>query len=310
MTEFDLELPRLRSEYQRLNRSFDRSFAFRFGGGGGFCAEMLGLVKTMMSCLHGRVRLCMSRGGHPTGTGIVNGFTDYFDPMFPEVRAGIFNALNSPVLRGSGRLPIVRTAVSRVLHVVTGVDRFMMDDLGALPGHLVVPELEIDAEYWDACAMLARLVWVYQPEVAEDIAKMVSDWAIPESYVSVHVRRGDKSRESPYVAADTYSTAIQSARPLGCAVVVASDDGSAMIELAELLPSRYRIIPISVATDRGYRQEEFNRLAATERFRRLKRLLAELEVLGAADVFVGSSGSNVTHLIEVIRAGQGVVQVS
>jgi hypothetical protein len=56
-------------------------------------------------------------------------------------------------------------------------------------------------------------------------------------------------------------------------------------------------------------QKRFNHLDATERFREVKRFLAELEVLRRGDVFVGSAGSNVTYLIEMMRAGKGVLQV-
>ena len=106
MTGTDPALARLRGDYRRLNQSFDSSLAFRFGRGGGFCAEMLCLIKSMMYCLDRRYCLCMSQGGRPAGIGIVNGFTDYFEPLFPDVDAGIFNALNVQTVRGSGRLPV------------------------------------------------------------------------------------------------------------------------------------------------------------------------------------------------------------
>jgi len=309
LKEPDPELIRLRSDYRRLNESFERSFAFRFGRGVGFSAEMLGVVKCMMSCLKGRTRLCMSQGGRPAGVGIVNGITDYFEPVFPVVDAGRWNALNIATIRGSGRLPFVRRGVSRLLRAATGADHFMMDDLGALPARLVVPELGIDVDYWDACALLVRLVWDYRPEVKEEVARVLSGCDVPHSYVSVHVRRGDKSVESPYVPLDRYATAIESARPEGCAIAVASDDARAASELARLLPSRFPVVVCSVANSRGYIQGEFNRLPAADRFRQVNRFLAELELLRGGDLFVGSAGSNVTYLIEMMRAGRGVLQV-
>jgi len=309
LTESDVALFRLRNDYRCLNESFKTSFAFRFGRGAGFCAEMLGLIKSMMHCLHGRVRLCMSQGGRPVGINIAGGFTDYFEALFPEIDAGLFNALNVQAVRGSGRFPIVRRGVSALLHATTGAERFMMDDPGALPARLVVPELGIDSDYWDACAILARMAWAYRPQVGNEVAGIISGWAIPKSYVSVHVRRGDKNRESPYANSDGYVSAIKQARPEGGDVVIASDDGKALSELAGLLPARYRVIPCSANDARGHRQEEFNRLPAAERFSRLKRFLAELEILRGGELFIGSAGSNVTYLIEMMRAGRGVVQL-
>jgi len=306
VTQPEPALVQLRSDYRRLNASFETSFAFRFGRGGGFCAEMLGLVKSMMCCLHRKSRLCLSRGGRPTGIGVVNGFADYFEPLFPEIDAGILNALNLQAVRGSGRFPIARRGVSRLLRAATGVDLFMMDDLGALPARLVVPELGIDAEYLDACALLIGLIWVYPPEVEQEIIRTRADWDVPASYISVHVRRGDKISESPYVALDRYVTAIERARPEGCAVVVASDDASAADELARLLPPRFQVVSCSAPSGRGFSRSGFNQLPAPERYRQVKRFLAELEVLRHGDLFVGAASSNVTYLIEMMRAGRGV----
>lgn len=310
MNQPDAALLLQRRDFQRLNASFEASLAFRFGRGGGFCAEMLCLIKSMMFCLDRRVRLCMSLGGRPSGIGIANGFTDYFDPVFPEVDAGVFNALNLQTVRGSGRFPIARRGVSRLLHAVTGSDYFMMDDLGALPARLVVPELGIAAEYADACALLVRLMWVYRPEVGQEVMHVVSRLDVPASYLSVHVRRGDKSRESPHVPLDRYVTAIHAARPQGGVVAIASDDADAANELATLLPSRYQVIRCSAVDGRGFRRDEFNRLPAAERFRQVKRFLAELEVLRGGDLFVGSAGSNVTYFIEMMKAGRGVLRVA
>jgi len=50
-------------------------------------------------------------------------------------------------------------------------------------------------------------------------------------------------------------------------------------------------------------------LPAADRFRQVNRFLAELELLRGGDLFVGSAGSNVTYLIEMMRAGRGVLQV-
>jgi hypothetical protein len=305
----DATILRLRDAYRRLNASFGPSFAFRFGRGRGFCAEMLGLVKTMMICLHLRSRLCLSKGGRARGVGVVNGFGDYFLPIFPEADAGVFNVLNAPAVRGSSRFPVARRGVSRMLRAVTGVDRFMMDDLGALPSRLVVPELGLDAQYWDACALLVDLLWIYQPDVGNEILDEISRWDVPREYVSVHVRRGDKNLEGPYAALDGYVEAIDRAWRNGCTVVIASDDAGAATELARRLPDRFRVVSCSAQDSSGYDQRRFNRLSATERYHRTKRFLAELEVLRRGELFVGSAGSNVTNLIEMMRAGRGVLQV-
>jgi hypothetical protein len=296
----------MRTDYRRLNASFDTSLAFRFGRGGGFCAEMLRLVKSMMICLNGRTRLCMSQGGRPAGIGIVHGFTDYFEPLFPEVNAGIFNALNIQTVRGSGQFPFLRRGVSHLLHAVMRCDYFMMDELDPLPGRLVVPEFGIDAEYLEACALLVGLVWVYRPEVEQEVTRTRAGWDLPAHYISVHVRRGDKISESPYVALDQYVTAIERARPEVCAVVVASDDASATDELARLLPTRFQVVSCSAPSGRGFSRSGFNQLPPPERYRQVKRFLAELEVLRRGDLFVGAASSNVTYLIEMMRAGQGV----
>ncbi len=299
----------LRGGYQKLNESFSRSFAFRCGRGVGFCAEIGGLIKCMMRCLHGRIRLCASHGGRPTGIATARGLTDYFVPLFPEVEIGILNLLNRPTYPGAGRFRWARQAASRVLHTTTGIDLFMMDDLGPLPDGFTIPELGIDLRYWDACAYLSRLLWTYRPEIRDDVFATVSRLGLPDSYVSVHLRRGDKKTESPYASVEAYAAALIRARPGGCVLAVASDDGDAIRRLASCLPAVFEVISCSDPNAKGYVQGDFNSLSATVRFALVKRFLAEFEALRGGEVFVGSATSNVTYLVQMMRAGQRVLRI-
>jgi len=303
------DLARLRESYRRLNDSFPATFAFRFGRGAGFAAEMLGLLKGAMSCLHQRIRFALAEGGRSMGVAAFAGFHDYFEPIFPVERLGNINALNVSAMRGFGRFPPLRRGASALLRRQSGLDLFMMDDLALPPHRLVVPELAIDLDYWEACALLARMALVYRADVAEWVAGAVSEWTLPPSYIAVHLRRGDKVSEIPYANIDAYVRAIDGLRGGETAVAVASDDARAIDELRRRLEPRFEVLPCSDTEGRGFDRRRFNALPPEARFAATRRFLAELEMLRGGTSFVGQEGSNVSFLLAMMRAGQGVHRV-
>ena len=67
-----------------------------------------------------------------------------------------------------------------------------------------IPALEIDGSILDATRMLIGIIVRYQQSVAEQISDVIASLDLPDEYVGLHIRGGDKTREAKVFSADEY----------------------------------------------------------------------------------------------------------
>jgi hypothetical protein len=105
-----------------------------------------------------------------------------------------------------------------------------------------------------------------------------------------------------------YAAAVRDCRFDGLPVVVASDDARVVPELSSLLPGR-EILSLADRQSRGYVHAEFKKMPAGTRRQNTLRYFAQLEAMRDAKLFIGSESTNVAWLVNVFRAGEGMVWV-
>lgn len=307
--EAPLDLKQLRARYVELNKSFARQRIHQFGRGGGFCAEVIGLLKSMLTCLASETQLVV--GTHPKGRGfsLGEGWGDYFMNLFPTKRTRISDLLNRHVYPANSYIP---DRVSRMAHAATRrllrADLLQFDPL-RLPERLTVRELGVDLGWWDACKLCIDLMWEMRPEVAEAVARTRLGFRIEQPYIGLHVRRGDKRSESSYVPLEAYVRKIVEIANPPRTVVIASDDAAESERLAALMERSFDVRSLASASDRGYDQARFNALPARQRWERTVRFIAELEILRDAEVLLVTTSSNVGAFLQYARAGRGIINV-
>jgi hypothetical protein len=163
---------------------------------------------------------------------------------------------------------------------------------------------------------LARRIWRLRPNTRYRIDAMLVDAGVAAglSYIGVHVRRGDKGKEVPFVPLSTYATAINAIAPAAdTPIFLASDDASVASLLAVLLPARVILTltaSASPAIAGGHDQLKHNKGALKRNRARVEALLAEIDALSAADAFVGSFSSNLGRLVHVLRRANANTTIS
>ena len=92
-----------RESYRKLNESFRQRYLHRFGRGVGFSAEFIHVLKAVAKCLDRKIQFCLQSNARPQGFAVERGWTDYFEPLFPEITvpriAAGFNRVNFPLGR-------------------------------------------------------------------------------------------------------------------------------------------------------------------------------------------------------------------
>ncbi len=303
------DLAGLRDRYVSLNASFARSRIHQFARGGGFCAETIGLLKSMLSCLSSDTQLIV--GTHPEGRGfgLGQGWGDYFVNLFPTRRSRILDLANRHVYPANTYIP---KPLARLAHAVTrrafGAELLQFDP-AVLPDRLVRRELGVDLDWWEACRFCLDLMWQMRPEVADAVASIRSGFAIKQPYIGIHLRRGDKSQEAGYVPLESYLARIGAIANPPTTVVIASDDAKESHRLASMLDRSFDVVSMARSQEAGYDQVSFNSLPAPERREKTIRFLTELETLRDAGVLLVSTSSNVGCLLQYLRTNQGIIDL-
>ena len=181
----------------------------------------------------------------------------------------------------------------------------MFDRWQELPGSLWLADLGCEVAFPAACQWLLDVTWDLSDDVRTEVDRIKAGFDLPESYLAVHVRRGDKKTESPYVPISQFVSAIQPLIALSSTVVVATDDARAVAELAAELGSGWQVTSMADGSQ-GYDQAEFNRRTVKARFAAAVRFMAEVEAMREAQHFVGAASTNVACLVQYFRAFQNV----
>ncbi len=295
-----------RERYAELNRSFTQSRIQTFGGGRGFCADVVGLLKAMIECLAHRRRLVVATDPRGRGFSLGFGWADYFEDIFPTSRSRLLVHLNRHRLPAHSRMPkiILDPLLASIRSIGGGLMAF---DALELPEELVVPELGIDLAWWEASELCLSMIWRFREDVDAQVRHHRAVLDLPEEYLALHVRRGDKITETEYVPLERYVETIE--RFPYRHVLVASDDSGIVAKLRGLLGRGFIVIPAGSPNSRGYDQRSFDAQLPESRWRSTVQFLCEFEAIRRATQVIVSTSSNVGCLIQYARGGRGVTDL-
>lgn len=162
-----------------------------------------------------------------------------------------------------------------------------------------------------------RRIWRYTNETQKRIDRLNEELNLPEKYIAVQIRRGDKvagnRKESVEMTGrDFAQEALKHVSPGGPTVIIAcSDDRSAAEELGNAVGRRAEVrwrkrqdVPENLRN--GHWQADYNALSAKQRVAMTHEFLADVEVLRKATLCVCTFSSNVGRLVALLRDGPTV----
>ncbi len=141
-----------------------------------------------------------------------------------------------------------------------------------------------------ALHLIHNRIWVFNPHMKHYIDQSLVKLQLPDRYVGIHIRRGDKDIEAELEHEIAYMELL--ARKSDCKdVYVMTDDSEVLPSLQQHFPE-YRFYSMS-PTMSGYINADFHALSAADRGRLIRSLLCENEILRRSEVFVGTFSSNI-----------------
>jgi Alpha-(1,6)-fucosyltransferase N- and catalytic domains len=289
----------------------EKTLVYSFGcnPNAGFNADCLGLLAKLMACLQLGIGLRLCKITLPQGFVTQNGWTDYFEPFCDEATGPLLDRINRHHFPYGKKFPVTKYLARYWLKSFCRprADYFMFDDLGKTE-ILGPPIFEPNEDYLLARRDLIRILWTYSPETREEVEAIKQEVRVPKDYLAINVRRGDKIIEHAYVGNDCYAGRINSLALGIRSIFIATDDGRVIPEISQVMPD-YEFISLAERNSKGYVHSDFKSLPSAERRRRILRLLAELELMRDANLFIGSKTTNVSWMANAHRGGEGVIWV-
>lgn len=285
------------SEYTRLNESFGRICTFRIGKGAGFFSEYNNMILAMAYCLIHHI--CFQITSEKANFNQQKGWTGFFLPFCKEIKddgkhyltENWKSALKNIVFRQhwesfSSLFPYLWPWKTQMrTQDVFGKCR----DRNLENRTYEIPSIGFRGSLLQLCTQLVGMTWNYNEMTQKRIDTLITSLDLPDEYVAIHVRRGDKSVEIQHTPIQRYMEKLDGQfRNL----FVASDDYSVIEEVRKLYPDRH-IWTLCTPNERGYDQSKSDKETLEEKERNMITLFATMEVLNKATRFVGTYSSNI-----------------
>jgi hypothetical protein len=278
-------------EYRKINDSFERTFVFHLGVDSGFFSEFNNMVLAILYCLTNKIRFVLYSGD--ANFKINRGWDDFFMPFCDETRAVVHRKLNR-------RYPSRHVSLTRRLAVtafkrIHGIDYLTHD----LWNSFRSPDFAAqsfsfsnhrDLDLRGAAQILISMLWKYNPETRCAIETLKNSVPLPEEYLGLHVRSGDKHVEALPLNIPSYMRKAMSISSLRNIFLLT--DNWIIYEEAKRNYPGYTFSTLCLPSDRGYVHREFVKSGKDEREVKLLRLFASIDILASARYFVGTFSAN------------------
>ena len=275
--------------YKQLNESYKRKLIHHFGTGNGFYSELNSLLFSTLFCLQNKLRLELFSKDAAFAFG--NGWTEYFKPFCPEFKNDYIGKRISRDYINNHR----DKHICYLYKIFTRND--ILNDIywycrsGWFEhSHFHIPELGIDGDIHQAMKVIIPIVYRFNDKYTATIAKFIKDLNLPDEYISLHVRAGDKVTERKLITPQDY---LEKAKlHSNCHnFFVATDDYRIFEQLRDNNPE-YTFYTSTSPEDKGNNTELFFESSQENIRRNLVEMFSSVEIFLKSQIFIGTYSSN------------------
>lgn len=283
------------SKYQKLNNSFEQDeLIFHVGSDAGFYSEFNNMVLAIAYCLKYRIKFLLY--SEDANFGYKEGWTDFFVPFCDEVTSKFHRKHNLRYVdpfflsRGFNRIKVLLYRLSH-RHTYLTSDlfyRFRTVDFQRM--FFSIPELGIDGNLRDISRYIIEMIYQFNENTELEIKNLIKSIELPDKYIGLHIRGGDKFVEHELEACATYMTKAEQLSSLREAYVL-TDDYTVIQTLRRDYPY-WHFYTLTDPSEKGYFHQSFLKQTADDRRKKLIKLFASMELLRSSELFVGTLSSN------------------
>lgn len=279
--------------YQKLNSSFRKKLVFRIGMEAGFFSEYNNMVLAMLYCLINRIQFVLYSDN--ANFGFDKGWTDYFLPFCEEATADFHKRYNHRYpgyhFSRTNRLKMWFYKKLYKFDYFTHELWYAIREEGYFESRQYhIPELGVDGSLHDACMTLVKMTWRYNNQTKSLIDNLSYPLNLTDSYLSFHIRQGDKSTEQELIAPDVYIQKAKSLSDIETAFILTDD-----YDIIDYIQTKYptwSIYTLCEKSEHGYYHSNFQQMGKDAIKNAHIKLFASIEICSRSTLFIGTFSSN------------------
>jgi hypothetical protein len=251
------------------------------------------MVLALLYCLKNKIRFSISSNG--ANFSLEKGWNDFFQPFCSENQEEFninYNVRPYQVIQNRKF-----SFLTRYYKFTRGITYLTQDiwDCHRVNGFsrelIHCPELGFDTvTVLEAAKVVVANTWKYNAECLAKIEAIKKSVLLPQEYVSIHVRSGDKFLENILYNTEQYMTVLQKNTDIR-EVFVLTDDYT-ILEVLKSQYSQWNFHTLCGLSERGYYHSEFIKQSKDYRFNQHLKLFASMDLCASSVLFIGTYSSN------------------
>ena len=153
-----------------------------------------------------------------------------------------------------------------------------------------IPSLKFSGTLKDCFKFCVDKIYKFNKVTEVEIQNNINAINLPNEYIGVHIRQGDKETEANIFEVSDYLNKLKELSKCKNLFVL-TDDYRAILELNKLEPS-YTIYSFCQSHEQGYVHSDFVNMKNSNKRAAMLRLFASMEILKRGECFVGTYSSN------------------
>lgn len=281
-------------KYNEINNSFKNKCIFKVGESQGVFSEINNMIYAMLYCLENKIQFVLTSTN--ANFAPEKGWEEFFLPFCKQdankFHAKKYNVRFKEQLRKSLRRRF-KVFVYKIFHrTKLTQDIFNKVYPEYADKYVNIPELNWHGRTYEIIKPLAELVWRFNPETRSEINEIIKNFNLPEKYVAIQMRRGDKVTiyNGITASADKYMTELKKITDIRDILLLCDeyDDVKYLVDNYK----DYNFYTICQPNEHGYSNEDFQKQDWSKKRKRTVELFATIDAMLKAKLFLGTEIAN------------------
>ena len=297
----DNEFLELKKSYEIQQKKYKDSFLFHVGVGAGFYSEVGGMLEAMMYSYYRQFRFVLyADDANFTNN---NGWTALFEEFCEMNHSKLNIHANNRGFQG-GKIKVTLQNIMNIVLKVTSGCRYTTRDWWLILIGAKFKETVIDWDIFDIhgtvrneYAKLSKLAIRCNTYTWNKMVETVNNLKLPSSYISVHLRGGDKIMEiEELISVETCISVVEQTCKNITNIFVFTDDYGNVEELYKKRPN-WNIYTLTKPEEKGYYNHRFNECSWSYKRDNLIKLFTIVEICIGSQIHYGDEFSCVNNFI-------------
>lgn len=289
-------------KYKEVNNSFKDKCIFKIGESQGFFSELNNMIFTILYCLENKMQFILTSVN--ANFAPKNGWEEFFLPFCEQNYDKIHTKGHNVRLKGDIQKSIRRKFIVFWYKLFKNTkltqDIFNKVSPDYYNRYINIPELNLKGQTYDIAKPIAEMVWRFNLKTKTEIDKIMKDLNLPDKYIGMQLRRGDKKTIEQRLEAnpDEFMKKLPKLSNIKD-ILILCDDYNDLKYLQDNYPD-YKFYSICKETDHGYVNTDFQNLSWEKRYKKTLELLAIIDAMLKAELFLGSAIANPQLFVKMI----------